>query len=40
LRMGAFLRSMEASLKTHVNRQMLSDVLAITGNETVAAWLE
>jgi DNA polymerase-3 subunit delta' len=40
LRMGEFLKSMEAGLKTHANRQMLSDVLAITGNETVAAWLE
>src|SRR5215470_15186434 len=33
VRMGDFLKSMEASLKTHVNRQMLSDVLALTGNE-------
>jgi DNA polymerase-3 subunit delta' len=40
LRMGEFLKSMEAGLKAHVNRQMLSDVLAITGNEIVAAWLE
>jgi hypothetical protein len=40
LKMAEFLRFIESSLKTHVNRQMLSDVLAITGNETAAAWLE
>jgi DNA polymerase-3 subunit delta' len=36
IRMGEFLRFIESSLKTHVNKQMLSDVLAITGNETAA----
>ena len=39
LRMSEFLRLIESSLKTHVNRQMLTDVLAITGNETAARWL-
>jgi DNA polymerase III delta' subunit len=36
VRMGEFLRSIESNLKTHVNRQMLTDVLALTGNQTVA----
>ena len=36
IKMGEFLRFIESSLKTHVNKQMLSDVLAITGNETAA----
>ena len=36
VKMGEFLRFIESSLKTHVNKQMLSDVLAITGNETAA----
>jgi DNA polymerase-3 subunit delta' len=40
LKMGEFLRFIESSLKTHVNRQMLSDVLAITGNETASALFE
>ena len=39
LRMGEFIRFIESSLKSNVNRQMLTDVLAITGNETTAAWL-
>ncbi len=34
-----FLRFIESSLKTHVNRQMLTDVLALTANETTCAWL-
>jgi DNA polymerase III subunit delta' len=38
IRMGEFLRSIESNLKTHVNRQMLTDVLALTGNETASAW--
>ena len=38
LRMSEFLRLIESSLKMHVNRQMLTDVLAITGNETAARW--
>jgi DNA polymerase-3 subunit delta' len=40
LQMAEFIAFIESSLKTHVNRQMLSDVLAITGNETAAAWLQ
>lgn len=39
LKMADFLRFVESSLKTHVNRQMLTDVLAITANETTAALL-
>ncbi len=39
LKMADFLRFIESSLKTHVNRQMLTDVLAVTGNETTAALL-
>ena len=37
-RMAEFLRFIESSLKTHVNRQMLTDVLALTANETTAQW--
>jgi hypothetical protein len=36
IQMGEFLRAIESNLKTHVNRQILSDVLALTGNETVS----
>jgi DNA polymerase-3 subunit delta' len=36
IKMGECLRFIESSLKTHVNKQMLTDVLAITGNETAA----
>lgn len=39
VRMSEFLRFIESSLKTHVNRQMLTDVLALTANETTAGWL-
>jgi DNA polymerase III subunit delta' len=39
LRMGDFVGFIESSLKSNVNRQMLTDVLAITGNETTADWL-
>jgi DNA polymerase III subunit delta' len=39
LKMADFLRFIESSLKTHVNRQMLMDVLALTANETTAALL-
>jgi DNA polymerase-3 subunit delta' len=39
VKMAEFLRFIESSLKTNVNRQMLTDVLALTGNETTAAWL-
>jgi DNA polymerase-3 subunit delta' len=33
LEMADFLGFIESSLKSHVNRQMLTDVLAVTGNE-------
>jgi hypothetical protein len=36
--MGEFLRFIESSMKIHVNRQILTDVLALTGNETVVQW--
>jgi DNA polymerase III subunit delta' len=39
LKMSEFLRFIESSLKSHVNRQMLTDVLALTANETTANWL-
>jgi DNA polymerase-3 subunit delta' len=40
IKMGEFLRFIESSLKTHVNKQMLADVLAITGNETATQIVE
>jgi DNA polymerase III gamma/tau subunit len=33
VRMSEFLRFIESNLKSHVNRQMLTDVLALTANE-------
>ncbi len=39
LHMADFLRFVEFSLRGNVNRQMLTDVLALTGNEKTAAWL-
>lgn len=36
LKMGEFLRFIESSMKIHVNRQMLTDVLAIAGNEVAS----
>jgi DNA polymerase-3 subunit delta' len=39
MEMAAFLRLIESSLKSHVNRQMLTDVLAVTTNERTASWL-
>jgi DNA polymerase-3 subunit delta' len=33
IRMSEFLRFVESSLKSNVNRQMLTDVLALTGND-------
>jgi DNA polymerase III subunit delta' len=39
IRMSEFLMFIETSLKTHANRQMLSDALALTANEAVARWL-
>src|SRR5579883_1047413 len=32
IQMGEFLRFIESSMKIHVNKQMLTDVLALTGN--------
>src|SRR5215510_10752719 len=40
LHMADFLGFIESSLKSNVNRQMLTDVLAITGNATTAERLE
>jgi DNA polymerase-3 subunit delta' len=39
IRMSEFLGFMESSVKSNVNRQMLTDVLAIVANETVSLWL-
>jgi hypothetical protein len=39
LKMAEFLRVIESSLKSHVNRQMLTDMLAITGNTAASAHL-
>jgi DNA polymerase-3 subunit delta' len=39
VRVSEFLRFIESSLKNNVNRQMLTDVLAITANESAAQWL-
>lgn len=39
IQMAEFLKLIELSLKTNVNRQMLTDALAVTGNETAAGWL-
>ena len=36
IQMAEFLRTIESSMKTHVNRQMLTDVLAVIGNETTS----
>jgi len=35
IRMGDFLRFIESSLKSNVNRHILTDVLALTGNKIV-----
>jgi DNA polymerase III delta' subunit len=40
LAMADFLRFMESSLKSYINRQILTDVLALTTNEATAAWLQ
>jgi DNA polymerase-3 subunit delta' len=40
LNMAQFLRVIESSLKNYVNRQMLTDVLAVTGNEITSGWLQ
>jgi DNA polymerase III subunit delta' len=39
LQMSDFLGFIESSLKSHVNRQMLTDVLALTGNEILNDFL-
>jgi DNA polymerase-3 subunit delta' len=39
VKMAEFLRFIESSLKTNANRQMLTDLLALTANETTAPWL-
>ena len=38
VKMAEFLRFIESSLKTNVNRQMLTDVLAITGNDAASRY--
>ena len=40
VRVSEFLRFIESSLKNNVNRQMLTDVLAITSNESAAQWVQ
>jgi len=37
--MSEFLGFIASSLKNHVNRQMLTDTLAMVANETVSLWL-
>lgn len=37
--MSEFLRFIESSLKSNVNKQMLTDVLAIVANESASSWL-
>jgi DNA polymerase-3 subunit delta' len=39
LAVSDFLRFIENSLKHYVNRQMLADMLALTGNERASSWL-
>ena len=39
IRMSEFLGFIASSLKNHVNRQMLTDTLAMVANETVSLWL-
>jgi DNA polymerase III subunit delta' len=40
VRVSEFLPFIESSLKNNVNRQMLTDVLAITSNESAAQWVQ
>jgi DNA polymerase-3 subunit delta' len=40
IKMAEFLRFIESSMKLHVNRQMLTDVLALSGNATSSKWDE
>jgi DNA polymerase-3 subunit delta' len=39
LAVGEFLAFIETSLKSYLNRQMLTDVLALTANDTTSQWL-
>jgi DNA polymerase-3 subunit delta' len=39
IKMAELLRVIESSLKSHVNRQMLTDILVITGNDSASAYL-
>ena len=39
VKMSDFLGFIESSLKSHVNRQMLTDMLALTGNEILNDFL-
>ena len=39
VKMSEFLGFIESSLKSHVNRQMLTDMLALTGNEILNDFL-
>jgi DNA polymerase III gamma/tau subunit len=39
LSMAEFLRFIESGSRNYVNRQMLTDVLAMMGNPATAAWL-
>lgn len=39
IRMSEFLGFIESSLKNHVNKQMLTDMLALISNETASQWL-
>ena len=38
IRISEFLRTMETSLRNYVNRQMLTDVLALTANDEIAKY--
>lgn len=38
IRMAEFLRFIESSLRSNANRQMLTDVLVVTANQTTVAW--
>ena len=40
IQLAQFLGFIESSSKNYLNRQMLMDVLAMTGNETTEAWLK
>ncbi len=40
LAMSEFLRFIESSVRSNVNRQMLTDVLALTANESMSKWID